>query len=187
MQKYGGWELIEPPLGSGGQGTVYMARTPARVAERAMCSGNFRGLLDRNRMAEFAQSIWSYARPDLPSELGALKIFDIPTSGREAEEAIGRLKNEVAVLQESRPGLIRLLEANEDEKWMVTELMPGGTIEKHPNTFKGNALGALKALRSLAETVAGLHKGKRVHRDIKPANVFVRDGDQTGLLYQVEC
>lgn len=123
----------------------------------------------------------SYARLDLPSELGALKVFNIPTSEAEADEAIGRLKNEVAVLRKNRPGLIRLLDANEEERWMVTELMPAGTIENHPDTFKGNALGALRAFRPLVETAATLHREGIVHRDIKPANVFISDGGQLVL------
>jgi len=191
MQKHGGWELIEPPLGVGGQGTVYKARNPARVAERKRCLEQFRDLMDRARFPEFAEASWLYARPDLPSELGALKIFDIPDGGKDAEEAIGRLKNEVAVLRENRPGLIRLLDANEEEHWMVTELMPGGTLEKHPETFMGNALGALKPFRSLVETVASLHAEKKVHRDLKPANVFIREDNRLvvgdfGIVYLPE-
>jgi serine/threonine protein kinase len=80
-------------------------------------------------------------------------------------------------LRQKIPGLVRLLDANEQEKWMVVEFMPCGTIENHPDTFKGNAVGALKALRSLVETVAVLHKQNTIHRDIKPANVFIgQDG-----------
>jgi hypothetical protein len=56
MEKFGGWEPIEPPLGSGGQGTVYRARTPARVAERLKCVENLRLLLDRSRLPEFAEA-----------------------------------------------------------------------------------------------------------------------------------
>ena len=175
MQEYGGWERIDPPLGAGGQGTVYKARSPLRVAERRKCLEQFQTLMDRARFPEFAEASWSYARPDLHSELGALKVFDIPDVGKEAEEATGRLKNEVAVLRANRKGLIKLLDANEGEHWMVTEFMPGGTLENHPGTFEGNALGALKAFRSLVETVADLHKEQKVHRDIKPANVFIEE------------
>ena len=35
-QKYGEWEVIEPP-GEGGQSTVYLVRNPARAGERELC------------------------------------------------------------------------------------------------------------------------------------------------------
>src|SRR5579863_6596271 len=79
MPEYGGWERLEPPLGSGGQGIVYRARCPLRAAECAKDANEFRDLVNRARFLEFADSAWSYARPDLPSEQGALKIFNIRT------------------------------------------------------------------------------------------------------------
>jgi hypothetical protein len=56
--------------------------------------------MDRARFFESAEASLLFARPDLPSEVGALKIFDIADRGKEAEEAIGRLKNEDAALRE---------------------------------------------------------------------------------------
>ncbi len=56
---------------------------------------------------------------------------------------------------------------------MVTEYFSGGTLEDHLVDYKGNPVLALKAFRSLVNTVAQLHKEGIVHRDIKPANIFI--------------
>jgi len=63
----------------------------------------------------------------------------------------------------------------------VTEYFPEGTLEQHSSRFRGNAPAALKAFRSLVQTVAALHKEGYVHRDIKPPNVFVRNDDELVL------
>ena len=125
------------------------------------------------RVDRLASSLLQYARVDNVSELCALKMFKIAEGGKEAEESLGRLKNEIAVLRQNRPGLLRLLDANEKERWIVTEYMPDGALDKNPTTYQGDALGALMAFRSIVKTVAGLHKDNYVHRDIKPANVFI--------------
>jgi len=191
MTDYGNWERIEK-LGEGGQSEVYLARSPARVAERRKCLGQIQkvpegtyGLQPINVIspartvdspfglngAELANAIWSYARPDKTSELGALKIFKIREGGAPAKE---RLRREVSVLRENRPHLPKLLDANEDEEWIVTEYFPGKTLAESPDRFKGNLLSALRTFRILVETVAtSLHKDKIVHRDLKPANVFI--------------
>ncbi len=64
---------------------------------------------------------------------------------------------------------------------IVTEYFPEGTLEQHSSRFRGNAPAALKAFRSLVQTVAALHKEGYVHRDIKPPNVFVRNDDELVL------
>jgi len=185
MPQYGGWEQIGEPLGEGGQSIVFLVRNPSRVQKvnNAIMNGlrsNPWGLYVgdnqnelRERLERVATSIWEYARPDDLSELGALKVFKIPSTEPEAEEAIGRLNNEITVLRQKKPGLVRLLDANEQERWIVTEFMPRGTIEKKPGLYVGDAFCALKAFRSVVETVAWLHTDKIVHRDIKPANVFI--------------
>ena len=178
----GGWEQLGDPIGEGGQSNVYLVRRPARVAERNSAIegllhdpwGPFSASEMRGRLNVLLTSLSKYLRPDGPSDLGALKMFKIVGNGQESEEAVGRLRNEITILQQNRPGLIKLLDASEQERWIVTEFMPDGTIEKHPTTYKGNLLGALKAFRSLVETTASLHKGNYVHRDIKPANVFIQ-------------
>jgi serine/threonine protein kinase len=175
VRNYGKWELAEPPLGEGGQSKVYRARKPERVAERQQYLEMLKQLsgqgFNDDRAAAFAGASWGYARPEEPSEFGALKIFKIREGGAPAAE---RLRVEVAILRQNKPNLPQLLEANETEQWMVTEYFPGGTLGKHPSRYKGDPIRALRAFRTLVETVAtSLHKDKIVHRDIKPDNVFI--------------
>jgi serine/threonine protein kinase len=183
------WERIGP-LGGGGQSDVFLVRSRKRVAERANSLSAIRTALDGDKRADLAKAIWSYARPDLVSELGALKVFKIPPesgnaltplSGSTAFEAVERFKNEVTVLGHDRPGLPRLLDHSVAERWVVTEYFPEGTLERHSGKFRGNALGALAAFRSLVQTVASLHRDGYIHRDIKPPNVFIRKDDELVL------
>lgn len=180
------WEEIEH-LGGGGQSDVYLVRNPERCSDRAKYLDQIRTALDGDKRAELATAIWSYARPDLPSEVGALKAYKIRPEGfprvlsTEESEAIERLRTEIAVLRQNRPGLPKLLDFNESERWIVTEFFPERTLEHSPSRYKGNAALALKAFRSLVQTVAGLHKDDNVHRDVKPANVFVRSSGELVL------
>jgi serine/threonine protein kinase len=181
------WERIRP-LGSGGQSDVFLVRSPSRTAERAECLETIRKALDEDKRADLADAIYSYARSDSPAELGALKIFKIPPEaelppalGSDDYEAAERLKNEIIILGQGRPGLLRLLDSNLKQRWIVTEFFPEGTLEQHAQKFRGNTHSALRAFRSLVDTVASLHKEGYVHRDIKPDNVFVRNDDQLVL------
>src|SRR6266404_2661050 len=100
MEKYGNWEIIEP-LGEGGQSVVYLARSPARVAQREIYLNTLKELsgqsFDNTKAAAFAMASMEYARAELPSELGALKVFKTREGGAPAKE---RLKREIAVLRE---------------------------------------------------------------------------------------
>src|SRR5215472_3906321 len=71
------WEQIER-LGEGGQSEVFLVRNPKRSSEREKCLEQIRFALNADKRAELATAVWSYARPDLPSEMGALKVFKIP-------------------------------------------------------------------------------------------------------------
>ena len=127
----------------------------------------------------FAQAIAQYVSGDDAMELGALKEFTIPGDDRQEEEkAVGRLTREIECLRDvNEPGILKLLDADADARWMVTEYHPT-TLAKQIQKYKGKALEALQAFRPLVVAVAALHARNIIHRDIKPENVFVsRDGD----------
>ena len=174
------WERVKPePLGEGGQSKVYLVRTPERTKQRRrsleiinshspMMTGTKESISHHN--LEYVEAIRDYTRPDLPEELGAMKEFKIRD---DEEQSLNRLKQEIEVLQQNRPGLPKLLDSNIDERWMVTEFFPNGTLEDHLLEYTGNAALALKAFRSVVATTALLHNENIVHRDIKPANIFI--------------
>src|ERR1700688_22002 len=187
------WEEVAP-LGEGGQSTVFLVRRPSRVEERRNSIKTINSppwtadATPEQRlkmMGTFAEAVLGFARPDKPHELGALKIFKFPPEGEtltpEQHRAIERLKNEISVLSQNRRGLPQLLDSDIAQRRIVTEYFEEGTSEKQPLRYKGQVLRALKAFRSLAETVADIHKDGYVHRDIKPANVFIRKDDELVL------
>lgn len=139
------------------------------------------GRVSLEQARAFATAISESAREDRPSELGALKKFKKRGEDAEAEkEVLDRLKHEIQVLKQRRPGLLKLLAASEDERWIITEYQPNGTLENHPFRFRGKPSLALRAFRPLVQAVAGLHSEDIVHRDIKPANVFF--GNENDLI-----
>jgi serine/threonine protein kinase len=186
QQRIGPWEVIKP-LGKGGQGQVSLVRRPGRVQERrdaiqeiVMASPwqhNISTEETTQAVERMAPAIWKYARPEAADDLAALKQFFISGRGSDADEAVKRLKNEISILRQGRPGLVGLIDANEAERWIVTELMSAGTLFDHPTMYKGDVCRSLRTFRSLVEAVAGLHKENLVHRDIKPANVFLGADD----------
>ena len=55
---------------------------------------------------DYIEAIREYTRPDLPSELGAMKEFKLRDN---AEQSQQRLEQEIEVLRQNRPGLPKLL------------------------------------------------------------------------------
>ncbi|MBZ5699133.1 MAG: protein kinase family protein [Acidobacteriia bacterium] len=184
IEKYGGWQIIKPLGYKTGQGEVFLVRSPQRVAEIAEAAKTiqkYAGGTSLDQASAFATAVWQSARADMVSELGALKVFKMRGDGAEAEhEVLNRLNGEIRILNQNRPGLLRLFASSEEDRWIITEYQPNGTLQDHPVRFKGQAAVALKAFRPLVQAVADLHSEGIVHRDIKPANVFV--GNETNLI-----
>ena len=175
------WERVKKePLGEGGQSKVYLVRTPERTKKRrrslqiikahapVSITTTVESMAAHN--LEYVEAIRDYTRPDLPEELGAMKEFKIRD---DEEQSLSRLRQEIEVLQQNLPGLPKLLGFDINERWMVTEFFPNGTLEDHLLEYRGDAALALKAFRSVVATIALLHNEGKVHRDIKPANIFI--------------
>src|SRR5271165_4090701 len=138
------WEMVKR-LGGGGQSDVFLVRAPERTIQRANCidvidnfppSATTTTEERKKSSTQFLEAVGHYVRPDLPSELGAMKLFKIRGDGGE-QQAIERLKQEIHVLQQNRPGLPRLLDYSESERWMVTEYFSRGTLEDNISLYKG--------------------------------------------------
>ena len=96
-------------------------------------------------------------------------------------EGRARLRREVATLQRVRGRYVAEVldaETDEDEAFIVTELIDGPTLEQDvvdSGPYTGSDLRELA--RFLGEAVANVHAAGVVHRDLKPSNVMLgQDG-----------
>jgi serine/threonine protein kinase len=174
-----GWVKVGKSLGEGGQSEVFLVRSPQRQESRQKELLQLtEGIMHGEKVGGVIHAV---SRVDAVSELGALKVFKIepegtPISPPSSFEPVQRLNNEIAALEEGIVGLPKLLDYDKRQRWIVTEYFPEGTLEHNHLKFKGKVLSALRAFRTLVQTVVFLHSKGYVHRDIKPSNVFL-NGD----------
>ena len=184
MAEYAGWQTTGRELGRGGQGIVHLVRSPQKVRRLHEVYDVLRH--DLNQIAggrydpkELAQEIVEIGAEDNLADLAALKLFQIPTGGDEERKAVGRLEAEVQALSnlQHNPAILKLLAASVNDRFIVTDYHPDGTLNKHLGRHCGDVLAALEAFRPLVAAVDAIHKHSMIHRDIKTENIFVaRDG-----------
>ena len=174
----GNWLCLRQ-LGTGGQGTTYLAARNTWVQQL------WKGPQDATRIAladeipllkrDFAlAALAGRSGQGSQAVTGALKVIHNIQDQRARE----RMKDEIAGMQKARhPALLSLLEANPSEGWYVGEFFPAGTLADSMQRFAGKPAESLNAFRDLVAGVAFLHEQRLVHRDIKPANIFLaKDG-----------
>lgn len=182
-----GWTIVRK-LGQGGQGEVSLVLSPTRSSDKNQAIQQILAALEvssahaqtgpdrRTAATGLANAIQAYSRADAPNELGALKQYKIPAA-EDGQQARQRFVREVETLRAvSHPNLLRLIDADVEADWMITQFYEGLTLQDNRDIFKNNPLDALNAYRGLVEGVAKLHEAQAVHRDIKPPNIFIDHG-----------
>jgi len=183
MDYSGKWKVLED-IGGGGQGKVYrVCQKEEYIKVQKMVCDTLRMItsdaiyLDTQKETPY-EELWKglpkMLQMEDPANQFALKVLHKPQNARDPELAKERIKYEIAAMSKNlHPNLITLVDSDPDGGWYVSRFYSGGTLAKKLEIFKGDFLSVLKAVRSIVEGVAKLHKEGCVHRDIKPENIFV--------------
>ncbi len=184
------WQIIEE-LGQGGQGKVsrVLDTSKFRITQEIKpgiensiknYSNNIQRTEEKKKafFEQFQKAVIGIVRMNDFSYHGALKVLHQPTEARNAYRANDRIKLEIKAMSDIlHPNLLRILDADSDSTWFVSQYHPNGTLVENQHRFVGNFAKALRAFRPLVEGVSELHKKDRVHRDIKPQNIFFDAAD----------
>ena len=94
-----------------------------------------------------------------------------------------RLRAEVETLQIiDNPAVLKLLDADIEKRFIVTEYHPLGTLDKHLDRYAGKPVEALIALKPIVAALQRIHHNHgAIHRDIKTENIFVASDNRLVL------
>lgn len=103
----------------------------------------------------------------------------------EDARARDRLAREVTAQQLVRnENIVRILDAELDstEAFVVTEFIPGPTLEEAVRTHGGLHPEAVREIGlTMGETLRAIHEAGVIHRDLKPSNVMLRGATEADL------
>ena len=186
------WRVLRS-LGRGGQGEVYEVEDVTGLLVGQSQIVTFAELLsdfdrvhynrvERDKTTEkIVHSVRGIVREMNPPR-GAMKELLPIDDAVNSQAARDRMKNEIEIARSvQHPALVKILDVADDGMRFVMEFFPDGTLANSLDLFRGNVLGALRAVRPVVDAVGVLHRKRVVHRDIKPDNVFLR-ADQSLVL-----
>lgn len=197
------WKIIDR-LGEGGQGKVYRVidlskfnlnddiRPSIEDWIKEITSPYKSDQSIKDKFDLFSNAVVKLNQMYDPIHQGALKILHEPLEARDADRAEERIKREMQAMSAiQHPNLLKIVDADADAKWFVSQYYPKGTLDGNRHIFTGNFSKSLKAFRALVEGVSELHKKGIVHRDIKPQNIFIDSEDNLvlgdfGLVFYVD-
>jgi serine/threonine protein kinase len=192
--------LIIRELDEGGQGKVFIVQkktelnsySKIRAALHEIINKNYSIIQNKEQSEAYNKlrdCIIAMIYHEDFCQLGALKVLHDIREARDPKNTKERMKSEIEIMSKNiHPNLIKMLETDIDSQWYISKYYSNGNLASNKHLFKGNLLGALKAIRPLVEAVASLHKQGYVHRDIKPHNIFLDKNNSLilgdfGLIY----
>ena len=171
------------PLGEGGQGRVSRVRREGMIGPGQTIAKLITGLSGIGESA--------YARAEqivqLETAIRDISNFEHQEGAKKqllnsSAESVDRLILESRVYETiSDPHLLKILDKDLSEHWIITEFHPNGTLEMRLPLYKGDVMRALRDLRPLVSVLAKLHQSSFVHRDFKPGNIFVSRSNELVL------
>ncbi len=147
---YGGrWELVDgPPLGSGGQGTVF------RVKDR---SGELPGEFALKRIPDVNR------RERFVREIEAIKLLTDPETQRAHPNIIPLIDH--SALDDT---------GNPEKQFLVMPIAHGGDLSDagRLSLFTDSIDAVLQVAKLVARALSAAHAANIVHRDVKPKNIL---------------
>jgi serine/threonine protein kinase len=173
-----GWTKLDEMVGAGGQGAVTKVRKEPTINVRESVVQLSRTVVADNNKVEIDNFI------RLINEVTSLPIGALKVLNHESPKAVERMRREIAALNKHRdPSVVEVYDHGEHEgrPWVITKYCSGGPMSRCITTkWKGDALGAIRALLPVVAALEKIHAEGTLHRDIKTDNVFM-DGSELKL------
>lgn len=131
-------------LGQGGQGKVYRVLDTSKINTgeiRQAIISIIREVKNQDLqptdwmkdLGPLKDAIANLIRMEDPACHGALKVLHEPKHARDPELAEARIRKEIEAMKKiSHPNLLKILDADSDAKWFVSQFHPKGSLDNYP-------------------------------------------------------